>query len=252
MSVYKTEALALRLLPFEETSGLATLLTRERGKVKAVAKGIRRPQSSLAAAVQPGSYSLVSIAPGRNLDVLTQARLLDSFAGLRTNLLRLAHAVHVLELLDLTTPLGQADAALFDLAVQVMRTLAETAEPAAVLAVLQVHLLHSHGVPMALDRCGACGAAIQPEARQFSISRGGRMCRKCARTTPDAFGLTPALLAELARLDAAVGKGPESWPKPVTHALRRVLDRFVAYHLSVEPRSARFLQTATAPTKKRP
>ncbi len=251
MPIYKTEALALRLLPFEETGGLVTLLTRERGKAVAAAKGIRRPQSSLAAAVQPGSYSLVSIAPGRNLDLLTQARLLESYPRLRADLLRLVYAMHVLELLDLTTTLGQADPALFDLAIKVMETLESTADPEPVLAVLQVNLLRSHGVPVALDRCGGCSRALQGEPGRFSVSRGGRLCRECARTVPDAFGLTPTLLAELNALDAAPPLSPNDWPKSASAEVRRVLERFVIYHLSVEPRSGRFLQTVAAPSRKR-
>ncbi len=251
MPIYKTQALALRLLPFEETSGLVTLLTRERGKAKAVARSIRRPHSSLAAAVQPGSYSFVSIAPGRNLDLLTQASLLESFPGLRSDLVHLAYAIHVLELLDLTTALGQADEALFDLAVQVMSTLEGAAQPGAVLAVLQAHLLHSHGVSMVLDRCGGCGRPLDAQPGQFSVSRGGRVCPDCARSAPDAFGLTPSLLSELTRLQSTLGAEPGSWPRSVSLEAGRVLERFLIYHLGVEPRSARFLQNVVSAASRR-
>jgi DNA repair protein RecO (recombination protein O) len=251
MPIYKTQALALRLLPFEETSGLVTLLTRERGKAKAVAKSIRRPHSSLAAAVQPGSYSFVSIAPGRNLDLLTQASVLESFPGLRRDLLHLAHAIHVLELLDLTTALGQADEELFDLAVHVMSALEGAPQPGAVLAVLHAHVLHSHGVDMVLDRCAGCGGPIKVQPGKFSVSRGGRVCADCARSAPDGFGLTPSLLSELIRLQSTVGSTPHSWPASVGPEAARVLERFLVYHLGVEPRSGRFLQTVVSASNKR-
>ena len=101
--VYKTEAIVLRHDPLGDTDKILTLYTPYLGKLRAVAKGVRRPTSKLAGHVEPLTRSAMMIARGRNLDIVTQSHTIDSFVSLRDDLVRTTQAIYSTELLELFT-----------------------------------------------------------------------------------------------------------------------------------------------------
>ena len=98
--LYRTEGIVLRARDFQETDRLLSIFTHRRGKVSAIAKGVKRPQSKLAGGTQHFCHSSFQFAEGRNLDVVTQCVPQDDFYGLRQNLDKVAHASYLAELVD--------------------------------------------------------------------------------------------------------------------------------------------------------
>src|SRR5437660_1481476 len=81
MPVYKTEAIVLRQQALGEADRIVTLFTREYGKLRAAAKGIRRPASRLGGRLEPFTHARLLLARGRTLDVIAQAEIVGAFAG---------------------------------------------------------------------------------------------------------------------------------------------------------------------------
>ena len=101
--VTKTEAIVLRHRRFVEGGRIVTLLTPARGKLDAVARGVLRPRSKLAGHLEPLRCVEVVLAHGRNLDIVTQAQTVESFAALHDDLGRLSTAMYLADLTDRLT-----------------------------------------------------------------------------------------------------------------------------------------------------
>ena len=90
----------LRYRRLGDADRIVTLLTPARGKIDVVAKGVLRPRSKLAGHLEPAMHVDVVLAHGRNLDIVTQAQTIESFAELREDLDRLSSAIYLAELSD--------------------------------------------------------------------------------------------------------------------------------------------------------
>src|SRR6185312_9404470 len=98
--VYSVQAVVLRRRNLAETDKIVTLFTRERGKLSAVAKGARRPQSRIAGATEPPTFVRAFMAVGQNLDLVTQCEVKEAFPQLRSDLSKLTYCGYLLELTE--------------------------------------------------------------------------------------------------------------------------------------------------------
>ena len=251
MPLYNTEALSLRLQPFREANGLALLFTRERGQVTALCQGIRKMRSSLASAAQPGTYFLASLAQGSRWDILTQAEVRDYFPEIRADLPRLSAALYVLELIAGAVAPGQKDEALFDAALELLRSLKSHPEPLALVTAFELRLLDLHGIPLSLDKCAVCGSAISGDQWVMSTAAGGRICPRCKERTRSLSHLTP----QSGQYLLAVSGADLSSVPPLPHAsiseIRGLLSRFIAYHLGQDFKSRKFMNSVLLPRTRR-
>ena len=127
MAAEKTTALIIRGVDFSETSRIVTFLTRDFGKAAALAKGGRRLKSSFEVALDLLSVCSICLIrkPSAELDLLTEASLVERFAGLRQNLSALYAGYYIAELLDSLMQRGEPHPALFDRTVESLRRLSE-------------------------------------------------------------------------------------------------------------------------------
>src|SRR5687768_9809563 len=94
---YRTEAIVLRRTDFGEADRLLTLFSRELGKIKAIAKGARKPQSRKTGHVELFMRTQFLIAQGRDLDIITQAEMVEGYQALREDLVRTTYASYAVE-----------------------------------------------------------------------------------------------------------------------------------------------------------
>lgn len=177
--VYKTEAIVLRQRKLGEADKIVTLYTPNYGKLEAVAKGVRRPKSRLAGHLEVLIYTSAMLAQGRNLDVVTQAQAIDSFAPLREDLHRLSRALYAAELVDRFSPEGAESYHIFQLLLGTLRRLAGTADADVVLRYFEMQLLDLAGFRPQLQRCLGCERALTPVPNHFSPAAGGVLCPSC-------------------------------------------------------------------------
>ncbi|MDD2421546.1 MAG: DNA repair protein RecO [Heliobacteriaceae bacterium] len=158
MPVYRTQALILHNRKYGEADCLLTLLTQERGKIGAIAKGARKPASRLRGGVQPLTHSQLLLHDGRNLKTVTQAEPVESFAGLHGDVERFAHAAYLAELVDRFT-LDNGGMDLFALLLTSWHLM--VIYPAKLVTChFELKLLAKIGYCPELESCVACGGPL--------------------------------------------------------------------------------------------
>ncbi|RCW40788.1 DNA replication and repair protein RecO [Halopolyspora algeriensis] len=200
MSLYRDSAVVLRVHKLGEADRIITLLTRRHGKVRAVAKGVRRTTSRFGARLEPFCHVDVQLYTGRTLDVITQVQTLDAFGGgIVDDYQRYTSACAVLETVDrIVTEEGEPVLRLYLLAVGALRALSgRERDPSLVLDAFVLRAMSFAGWEPALAECARCGQAGPHEA--FSIAAGGAVCAGCrpagsVRPAPQTLPLLEALL----------------------------------------------------------
>ncbi len=182
----RTETIVLRQQVFGEADRLLTLLTPDRGKFRAIAKGVRRPSSRKAGHLDLFMRADVLLAIGRNLDIINQAQTLDSYRALREDLLRSSYASYCVELLDCLTPDGETNHALYRLLADTLSRLSSTDNLALTARYYELHLLDLAGFRPELERCLGKAEPVQPEDQYFDPLAGGVLCARCGSESRDA------------------------------------------------------------------
>ena len=181
----RTQAIILSRRDFGESDRLLTLFTPQRGKIRAIAKGARKPSAKLSGHVELFARSDCVIHRGRNLDILAQAELIDPYLGLRDHLGRGAYANFVAELLDrFTADEDEEAAALFLLLHQTLSRIADADDPRLAARYFELHLLDLVGFRPELQECVVSRAQLLPEPQFFSCDEGGIVSRAAAPQVP--------------------------------------------------------------------
>ena len=176
VSLYRDEAVVLRTWKLGEADRIVNLYTSHNGKVRGVAKGIRRTRSKFGARLEPMSHVAVQLYQGRSeLETITQVETIDRFAGLRSDPVRFARASALVEAVDQIVPDRQPDPTCHLMLVRALSTVDESDSPL-VAAAFMLKLLAHDGVQPALDRCVSCGAAEPLVTIDFH--QGGVTCRR--------------------------------------------------------------------------
>ncbi len=187
--LYRVEAIVLRRWDLGEADRILSLYTRQRGKLRAVAKGVRRPKSRLAGHLELFARSTVLIARGRDLDIVTQAELIDPYRGLRRDERRIGMAGYVAELLDALTSEGDPQPLVYELLAETLHGIASRPDPFFVVRRYELRLLSALGYQPELHRCVVCGRALEPVTNLFAPQLGGMACPECATRDPSAVPL---------------------------------------------------------------
>ena len=187
---YQVEGLVIRHADVGERDRVVTLFTRDEGKLTFIARGARRPGSSLGPCVQMLTRGSFQCVRRRALHLVTQAVVLDSYSRLKADLWSMACGFYVAELVDAATAEGSPDRTLHDLAVKTLELLDMKGGGNVLLRVFELHLLQHVGFCPSLRRCVGCGAELRPVENSLSATLGGVLCPDCSRTSPDARPLS--------------------------------------------------------------
>ncbi len=194
MGLYRDEAVVLRTWKLGEADRIVSLHTLGHGKVRGVAKGVRRTRSKFGARLEPACHIAVQLYRGRGeLDTVTQAETIDRFGSLRADPERFARASAMLEAVDQLAPEGGGDPDRHLMLVRALATL-DLADSPLVVAGFFLKLLALEGVQPELDSCVACGAGGPLEA--IEVHLGGVLCRDCRQGRP----ISPEALDMLRRM----------------------------------------------------
>ena len=169
----------LRTLKLGEADRIITFLTRGNGKVRAVAKGIRKSGSRFGARLEPTSNVMLQCYRGRELDVVTQVEVIDVNRALRENYACITHAVSMLEAVDQVAQEREPAPALYRMLVGALRTLSATPSPVVTPGFFW-KLLSLEGYHPHLDGCVRCGGEEGPFT-VFDLMEGGVLCDTCGR-----------------------------------------------------------------------
>jgi DNA repair protein RecO (recombination protein O) len=231
VGVYRDQGVVLRTIRLGEADRIVTLITRGHGKVRAVAKGVRRTKSRFGARLEPVSHVSLLLYEGRELDVVSQAETLDHFRTIRDDLDRVARATSMLEVVDQVAQEREPSARLYQLLVGGLRALAASDAPL-VLPAFFWRLLSLEGSSPILDGCARCRAPEPLVA--FDLGEGGVLCRGCRQGWP----ISPEALRLLRRiLGGGLAEALNERAGPATVELDHLAARSVEHHLERRLRS---------------
>lgn len=243
MPSYRDSCVVLRTHPLGEADRIVTLLTRSNGRVRAVARGVRRTASKFGARLEPMSLVDVQLHEGRSLDTVTQAESLFAFgADLALDYPRWTTAQVLCETAERLTPEEREPAAQqFQLLVSGLGALvAREHAPGLVLDAYLVRSLAVAGWAASFDACARCG---QPGPhRAFSLAGGGALCASCrvpGSATPRSETL--ALLGALLSGDWAVADASDERTRREASGL---VSAYLQWHLERQLKSLPLVERA--------
>jgi DNA repair protein RecO (recombination protein O) len=203
VALYRDQGVVLRSVKLGETDRIVTMLSRGHGKVRAVAKGVRKPGSRFGGRLEPTSHVAFQCYRGRELDIVTQVETIDANRALREHYGCLTHAVSMLEAVDQVAMEREPNHALYRMLESALRTLAREPSPI-VSAAFFWKLLSLEGFHPMLDACARCGRGSDPPDLDapdadapvafvaFDLGEGGVLCADCShvggrRTSPESL-----------------------------------------------------------------
>ena len=173
---YSSSSLVIKSNDFKEADQLVTLFTRKHGKLKAIARGVKKPKSSLRACVQPFCHSQLFFAAGKELDIITQGRILEFYGNSREDYKRTLQCLYLLELLDYALLDRLPLPGLFDDLLKVLQLVNDHPGQKLALPWFEMNLLTTLGFKPELGVCKECG---KEEVIFFDTEAGGMICQTC-------------------------------------------------------------------------
>lgn len=231
MSLYRDEGVVLRTYKLGEADRIIVLLTRDHGKVRAVAKGIRKTKSKIGARLEPMAHVEVLLYKGKDLDVVNQVETIDPAPALHDDLDRMTQAMAVLEAVDLAAPDRERSPELYTMLVGALRSLADRPSPM-LLAGFYLKMLTLEGVGPQVTECIGCGA--EDGFVSFDVQRGGVQCAEC-RTGVTIDGGALTLMQDV--LGGRLNRALAALESPATTMVTALATRLMEQHLERRLRS---------------
>lgn len=235
MSLYRDDGVVLRTWKLGEADRIVVVFTRGRGKVRAVAKGVRKTRSKFGSRLEPTSHVALQLYEGRELDIVTQVETLSPLSPLRADLDRLTRATALLEAVDTMAEERNPDARLYSMLVGALRTLADQDHPLVVPAFF-LKLLAHEGFQPRVDACVVCD--VEDPLVAFDLDEGGMLCaehRRGAGVSAEAVEVLRLVLG------GRLGEALNSPPSAATHEVEAVATRALEHHLERRLRSVQLL-----------
>jgi DNA repair protein RecO (recombination protein O) len=240
---YKTEAFVLRGRNLGEADKIFTLFTRVRGKIDAIAKGVRRIKSQNAGRLEFLTEASLTMHAGRSLDVITGSAILHSEWEGIVQPGAFAAANVVAELIDAFCEPDLAQEDIYELLRGVVHALAVSERPSELLPRFELRLLDVLGVLPSLDSCVRCGELLgdTPEV-WLDPSAGGLVCGTC-HSGGDAGKLTGNEIENIRALAAPRAKrGTIAATADALPVVARAVDALLVYHLGKRAKASAFLE----------
>ncbi|MFQ5858562.1 MAG: DNA repair protein RecO [Anaerolineae bacterium] len=274
--LYRTPAIVLKRQDFGEADRILTLFTPDVGKLRVIAKGVRKITSRKSGHVELFTYSHLLIAKGRNLDIVTQAETLQSFRAVREDLSRIMYAYYIAELVDQFTEDRDENRRLFDLLLATLQALGETDDVRRTTRFFELRFLEAVGYRPQLFRCVQCNREIEPVDNFFGLEAGGVLCPDCIVGVPErprpelaegpairegyaGYGESPSPVRPLSLNALKVLRFMQREPYPAveklnirreTHGeMERLMHRYLTHLLERDLKSVEFLGTLAVTSK---
>ena len=246
MPVYELEAIILRHYPLSDADRIIVALTREQGKVRAAAQGIRKPKSRLAGCLEPSNHVRLEFwsREGRDLSRVRGAELIHSFLGRDPDFGRMCAFSYFAELVNELVPEGQASPAMFRLLLSSLHAGAGRPLNRALVRYFELWSLKLGGLLPNYAYCSGCGKCVKDEGFLAWIEAGQARCPACA----EGRGL-PVGPAAAAALEEMMASPPGrfaalTFPAGALEDLGRLSRGLLGLHLDKQLKSYRILREA--------
>ena len=242
---FNAEAIVLRHRDWGEADRLVTLYTRQRGKIRAVAKGARKIRSRKAGHLQPFTRITVQLARTRGPYIITQVETFDAYLPLRDNLTLTGNASYLVELLErFTYEEEEANTAVFRLLSDSLTRLVQGDDIWVLLRYYEMRLLDHLGFRPRLFHCANCEREIKAENQFFSAAQGGVLCPQCGVSQPSARPVDMEMLRYLRHFQrSSYADARRADPNPkIRMSVENLMQFYITYTLERGLNSPQFLK----------
>lgn len=246
MEPYETRAVLVRQVDTGESDRVVTLLTEDRGRVSAIARGARRSRKRFGGALSFFVLAEAELRPrrGSNLQLLGRYDAVEIFPGISTRLGAIVHASYLTEVVGALCPEDHPEPILLEILVEAYRRLDRNGPNAGVLRLLEHQILTIAGLAPQTRTCVGCGKPLEQGGDDqvgFDVGKGGLVCGGCA--SPDDV-VSPDTVATLQRLgDLDLDEAEQMTLSAETHAdLRRALTGSIVHAVGRPLKSLAFLR----------
>jgi DNA repair protein RecO (recombination protein O) len=229
---YRSKGIVLKAMDYRESDKIVTIFTEKEGKISAVAKGTKKPNSSLRACVQPFVFSSLYFSQGKSMDIITQGKLLDFFGNSREDLLRTLYCIYIMELLDKSLMDKVKMPELFHIALTVLQIIDQVGYNPLLIRFFEMRLLTNLGYKPFLLECVSCGKK-QKNFSCFSPAEGGVICDECKSNISGSLPISGEVLS-IMKLLITADPGILNKLKVTDSAqsrLEHILESYLEYHL---------------------
>lgn len=243
MGVSKTQGIVIKHTNLGEADKILTILTRNKGKIKAIAKGCRKPRSSLLSSSEIFTFSEFVMYKGKSFYHISSAETRETFYNIRKDLLKLSYATFFLELGDYVTDEDIQSERLFLLLAKTLYYLSTDYISVGIISLaFQLKVMSLSGFRPHLENCVHCGKK-KDNIERFSISLGGILCQECLACDAKAYKIVQSAIeilkillnTEISRLNSI------KIDNTIFNQLDRIIKDFVANHLEKQFKSLEFL-----------
>ncbi|MCM3089134.1 DNA repair protein RecO [Bhargavaea ginsengi] len=237
----KWEGIVLRTGPYGETNKVVTFLTREAGKVTAMAQGAKKPASRLAAVTQPFTHGIFMVYKGKGMGTLQSGDALRTMRHLHHDIMATAYASYIAELMDRLIEDNQPSSGQFELLRQAFHAIDEEYDPEAITLFVEWKMLPVAGIHPVLHQCASCGATEGEFA--FSFQEIGFLCHRCFHVDPYLIRLSPSHLRLIRTFyNVPIEQVGKLTLKPATKKfMRKIVRTIYDEQVGVRLKSASFL-----------
>lgn len=226
----RVDAVVLRHSDWGEADRVLVIYTREAGKLRVVAKGVRRLRSRKAGHLEPFTRSILMLAHGRDFWIVTQAQTVNAHLSLREDLLRTGYAAYVVELVDRFSYDEEPSPVLYQLLTDTLERICTEEDPIPALRYYDVRLLDVMGFRPQLFQCVGCGNRIVAQDQFFSAVLGGALCPNCFQKDPAARPVSMRALKYLRHYQRS--SYAEARRAGLPSAVRPELEALLQYYLT--------------------
>ena len=247
MTAEKTDAIVLRVVGWSETSAIVTLLSRDFGKISALAKGARRPKSPFEAALDLLCRCRVVFLPksGDVLDLLTEAKLIQRFRNQSRRLTNLYAAYYIAELLRELIDHGDRQPEVYRLAEETLLKLEQEGQVDGVLLQFEMSLLKMLGHQPHMTRCVGCDVLMDEGGpANFGLLVSGVLCDRCVVGQRQVIRMRSESREIFSLLSEQEGweSGWLTIPEKVRGECRAIIQRYLTVHFDRQWQLHRYLE----------
>ncbi len=183
MQNFVTNAINLKSYPLSETDKIVVMYSKDKGLIRGVAKGSKKPKSKLGGRMDTLVANRLMLYKGKNLNTIAQAEALNTFNKIRVDMDKLLYSMYCAEIvMNFGVENDPSSEEIFDLFYACLSRIAECSEKVEVmLAVMrfQLKMMNILGYALELQKCAICNCELSDEEIYFSLKNGGVVCESC-------------------------------------------------------------------------
>lgn len=233
-------------MEYEEADKIVTIYTKNYGKITAIAKGVRKTKSKFGSSLEILTHSIFLLYKGRNIDIVSQTEILESFFSASKEIIKFAFAANCVEIVNKLTEEREINIGLFNLLKEVLHYLRESNDPKLLTLSFKWQTMSILGYRPSLNHCCRCNKNIEDHKKMyFNIKEGGLVCDNCIVKDKEGCVKVSIYFNKLVKkilITSLSTISNATIPDEKIKELEKITNLYIAYHSEKSFKTDRFLK----------